>query len=319
MTWEIFEAIAEKILSYPEIESVDFAGMGEPTLNPLLPRFIETLSPHAPTYITTNAATLSPSQIERLLEFGLHNVIVSLSGHNASLFNLMSGGLELEKIEPQVRQLIGLGGGKIKVLGNVSVTPQTEPYIEEIKAYLNNLGIQDIFFSKCHNRGGYLVAPQICDTPMPVVENKRCDIFASTLFVAWTGEVLACCHDLEGKGRIGDLVTEDLDVILERKQKIVEDGVGFPMCENCNDMYRFSQDSTPDGAPLSEWIYSLYVGEDARTARLIEVIKQRDSYIHSLEQRNQSLEDENLAYRNGRVMRFLRWIKEIKRSLFSSS
>jgi len=305
MSWEAFEIIADKILTQPVISSIDFAGMGEPLLNPLLSRFIAQVSSYAPTYITTNASVLSPVKITQLLESGLQNVIVSLSGHNDALFRSMSGGLALQKVEAQVRQLVASATEQMAVLANVSLTLQTTPYVMEIKNYLNSLGIESIFFSKCHNRGGYLNDSQICDTPVPPKGAGRCDIFANTLFVAWTGEVLACCHDLEGKGQIGNLVTEDIDVILERKRNIIQNGVKFPMCENCNDIYRFSQDATPDNSPLAEWIYSLYANEDARAVKLIETIRQRDARIYDLEQREKALKEEVAGFKNGRLMRLL--------------
>lgn len=315
MSWEVFEVVADKILTQSSINSIDFAGMGEPTLNPLLPRFIEYLSPYAPTYTTTNASTLSQAKISQLMKSGLQNVIVSLSGHHDALFRRMSGGLSLEKVETQVRHLVASCNEQMTVVANVSVTRQNASYVVEIKNYLNDLGIEKIFFSKCHNRGGYMNDPQICDTPLPPSGTGRCDIFADTLFVAWTGEVLACCHDLEGKGKVGDLVTEDIDVILERKRKIVQEGVNFPMCENCNDMYRFSQDPTPDNSPLEEWIYLLYANEDARAAKLIEAIRQRDAYIDDLEQRKRALEEKVTGFENGRLMRLLLGLQNWRRKL----
>jgi hypothetical protein len=114
--------------------------------------------------------------------------------------------------------------------------------------------------------------------------------------------VLACCHDLAGEGKVGDLVNEDLDVILERKRRIVREGVRFPMCKDCNDMYRFVDDPTPDGTPLSEWVYALYASEDERTAKLTETIKQREARI-------QELEELVAAYEKGRFISLMRGLR----------
>ena len=143
---------------------------------------------------------------------------------------------------------------------------------------------------------------------MPSIGQGRCDIFADTLFVAWNGQVLACCHDLEGKGRVGDLVTENLGDVLDRKRRVIRQGLWFPMCENCNDMYRFVQDSTPDGRPLSEWVYLLSGGEGQTTALLVDTIVR-------LEARIQELESLIARYERGRFIRFASWLHSVKQKL----
>ena len=304
MSWEVFQTIADKILLYPGFETVSFSGIGEPTLNPILPRFIAYLSERLTTYLTTNASTLSIEKIQELIDAGLENIIISFNGHNEEIFELMTGGLSYEKVIRVIQDLLRLGEGKIRVLANVSVTLQTQPHISRIKARLDDLGVQEIIFSQCHSRGGHLKDHTICQTPFPVIGTDRCDIFADILFVAWNGKVLACCHDLGGEGQIGNLVAEDLNLILEKQQQIVQRGVQFPMCKDCNDMYRFSRDPTPDGESLSEWIYSLYVNEDAEVTKLVDVIRQREARIRELE-------DLVAAYERGRFIRMMRKLRRV--------
>jgi hypothetical protein len=92
------------------------------------------------------------------------------------------------------------------------------------------------------------------------VDDFRCDIFTKTLFVAWTGEVLSCCHDLAGANVVGDLRVEEVGDVFRRKLGIAADGVKFDICKGCNDMYRFMDDRTPDGRPIADWVYELYTG-----------------------------------------------------------
>ena len=49
-----------------------------------------------------------------------------------------------------------------------------------------------------------------CRTPSPPADDFRCDIFTRTLFVAWTGEVLSCCHDLAGANVVGDFLDAEI-------------------------------------------------------------------------------------------------------------
>ncbi len=307
MSWDTWQIIADKI-STLDVQAVDFSGMGEPTLNPLLPRFVSYFSPKMLTMITTNASTLTPAKIQDLIDAGLGQVMVSFNGHRADLYGLMMGGLDLEKVEQRIQDLVRLSKGKTQVMANVSVTKQTRPHLAAIKARLHRLGVRQVTFSLCHSRGGHLKDASICDTPIPEIGDGRCDIFAGTLFVAWNGQVLACCHDLGGEGVIGDLVTEEVETILGKRQQIMETGVRFPMCKECNDMYRFTLDATPDAKPLSEWIYSLYGSADEGADKLMEVIRRQESRISELEQ-------VVAAYEHGRFIRFTKWLRRVSAKL----
>ncbi len=302
MTWDAFETISGKLLASGEFEAVAFSGMGEPTLNPLLPRFVSAFADKLAVSLTTNASTLSPERIEALLGAGLDSVYVSFSGHDAGLYERMMGGLDFDRASQRIRDLARIAAGRARVSANVSVTPLTRPHLAQIKAHLESLGIQEMLFAMCHNRGGYLGDPCICDTPLPPAGAGRCDIFADTLYLAWNGDVLACCHDLEGMGRIGNLAEEQLDTILSKKERMVGEGVRFPMCATCNDMYRFASDPTPDRRPLSEWVYTLASGE--REDELLRVIQTQEKRIDELESRL-------ATYERNYVVRLARWVERV--------
>jgi len=308
MTWDTYRIVVDKALSVPGYQAVYFSGMGEPTLNPLLSRFIAHISDRVPTAVTTNGSVLDSAGIADLIGAGLSQVIVSYTGHTPELYRLMSGGLDLERVDACIRELVQQGKGRLRVSANVSVTRQNREHLAEIRAHLEKLGVDDIVFALCHNRGGYLDDPQVCDTPPPPADIGRCDIFAETLFVAWNGLVLACCHDLEGAGQVGDLVQEDITVIKARRRMIAEAGVRFKMCARCNDMYRFGSDETPDKGPLSEWVYRLYDGLQGAEARLVDV-------IWAQQRRIQELEAAVAGYERGRFIRFSRWLHQTWRRI----
>jgi sulfatase maturation enzyme AslB (radical SAM superfamily) len=305
MSWDVFQTVADKILSHKPLKAVSFSGIGEPTLNPLLPRFVEYLSGQVSIALTTNAATLTERKARELIDAGLDKVLLSVNGHDQELYSLMMGGLSLEKVSRQVQRFVDMSAGKVQVLANVSVSRQTEAHLADIRRHLGTLGVHEVVFSQCHSRGGHLKAPSVCNTPPPPSGNGRCDVFASTLFVAWNGQVLACCHDLAAEGVIGNLLANDLATILERRRRITERGVSFSICRGCNDMYRFVDDALPGDTPLSEWLYALYTEKDPRAAALQEEIRKK-------EQRIRELEALVAAYEGGRFMRFMRWLHNLR-------
>jgi MoaA/NifB/PqqE/SkfB family radical SAM enzyme len=282
---------------------VNFSGMGEPTINPLLPDFIAYLSGKVPAVqITTNVSILDTKLSKSLVNAGLNKVFVSFNGHTDILYKKMMGGLSFEHARENVESLLCLAKGKTEVAANVSVTEINKNDLPDIQSYIHKMGIQEVVFAQCHHRGGYFPNRSVCTTPMPSTGEGRCDVFKNTLFVAWDGRVLSCCHDLEGKAVVGDLKRDNLEQIIARKRDILREGVYFPMCKDCNDFYRFIDDPTPEGSSLSEWIYALYASEDERTAKLIETIGRRDARIRELEQLVE-------GYKNGWCIRTLNWLK----------
>jgi len=308
MTWETFQAVADKVLAYGQTEAIDFAGMGEPTLNPDIYRFIAYFEGKINTYVTTNAAALTSRNIERLIEAGLTAIVVSFNGSEPALYETMMGGLSFKRAESYLADLVKRASGRMQVVANVSVTKQTQDRLPEIQQYLNDMGVQDTFFSKCHSRGGHLKSTYVCDTPMPPVDTGRCDIYANTLFVAWTGDVLACCHDLDGAAPVGSLLTQPLEEIIAHKQTVLQKGLRYDMCGDCNDLYRFSQDVLPGADSISDWVYNLYRQPPERTAFLNQVIQKQREKINGLLLQLQDLESLILQYEQGRLLGFLQEI-----------
>lgn len=261
MDWDTYQTVIDKVSAGSHSLSVEYAGMGEPLLNPEIYRFISYVSARGATKITTNASALTEQNIAKLVEVGLSNITISFNGTDKELYELMMGGLSFERAQQHLDKLMEMTrDAPLTVAANVSVTRHTQGRLREIKGYLNERGINHISFSKCHSRGGFLKSPAVCTTPMPARDRYRCDIFTNTLFVSWTGIVLSCCHDLSGVGQIGNLREETLEAILEKKDKINAQGVKFDICKSCNDLYRFMFDITPDGRPIADWIYTLYTG-----------------------------------------------------------
>lgn len=304
MDWLTFRTIVDRITSDSTPDLVNFSGMGEPTMNPLLPDFVGYLSPRvSAVQVTTNASNLGYDLIVDLIDAGLDKLFISFNGHVEDLYKTMMGGLSLERVTENIKCFFSLAQGKVQVLANVSVTKLNRDCLPEIKEYLQDLGVQDIFFSQCHNRGGHFLDSSVCSTSMPPFSENYCDVFADTLFVTWNGKVLSCCHDLKGEATVGDLNTESMDQIFTKKRAVIQEGVNFPMCKDCNDLYRFMGAPTPDGSPLSRWIYELYAEEDERAAKLVEVIDRRNQRIRELEQLV-------LEYERGWCIKTINWLRK---------
>ncbi len=259
MDWGTYQMVMDPILTSQPDLSVGYAGMGEPLLNPLIYQFIKYAANQAFTTLTTNGAALTEKNIQRLIDSGLDRLTISFNGETPELYSRMMGGLDFDRGMAHLRRAVEMSHGtRMRILANISVTEQTQMHLTGIKSLLEEAGVEEMFFSQCHRRGGFLKAEGICHTPQAPVDPFRCDIYEDTLFVDCTGRVLSCCHDLAGSNVIGDFHTDSLETILSKKARLADGGIKFDICKACNDLYRFSKDSTSDGRTLSEWIYDLH-------------------------------------------------------------
>jgi len=290
MNWDTYQILIDKLLSYISIKNynltIDFAGMGEPLLNPLIFSFVKYVSDKADTAITTNGSALTSKNIEKLIEAGLKLLIISYNGENQSTYELMMGGLSFKKAEHHLRNAINMTKGtQISIAINITLTKQTQNSLKAMINYFHGLGIENVLFSKCHNRGGKLNNSNVCDTPMPKFFKKpRCDIFEETLFVAWNGDILSCCHDLDGDNKLGNISINTIEEIIETKENILKNGINFNICKNCNDLYRFRKDQDK-GIILKDWLYDLYTTD--YTNQFDDELLNWIYEIYNLENKNQ--------------------------------
>jgi hypothetical protein len=129
---------------------------------------------------------------------------------------------------------------------------------------LEDAGVKTITYSLGHSRGGNLRDIAVCDTPPSPPDLVHCAVIEHTLFVDWRGRVFICDHDLHGEHGLGDLMTEPLREILARRQKLIDDGLAFQLCRQCNDVLKggFEPFAAGVGGVLSDWVYALHAASD---------------------------------------------------------
>ena len=264
MTWATFETVVRQIREHVRGErfSLSFTGLGEPLLNPAISQFIQHVSADAFTSFSTNGIFLTEPNVRRLIDAGLDVIYLSFDGDDAELYARMTGGLSFEKVTANMRRVVELSrGSRLRILANVCITKANQHRLVQIKRLLEQEGVGPVIFSLVHSRGGNLQDRSICDTPPMPEEHWICDVMRNTLFVDWRGRVLICSNDLHGEHSLGDLTTEPLPVVLQRRAELLAQAVPPEICRDCNDILKAGGDSPlPSGAGgiLREWIYDLY-------------------------------------------------------------
>jgi MoaA/NifB/PqqE/SkfB family radical SAM enzyme len=279
MTWETYTTVIEKIRNHVNGEqySVSYSGMGEPLLNPLIYKFIKHISHEALTAFSSNGAALTEQNVLKLIEAGMDTIYLSFNGDEAEVYTKMMGGLSFDRGLANMRRAVELAKGtQLKIRANVSITKANQDRVSSTHAFLDNEGVGPVSFSLCHNRGGNLDDVAVCDTPALGVENWACDVMKNTLTVDWQGKVHICEHDLHGEYELGDLMKESLDVVLERRQKLLKDSRALEICRGCNDVLRAADTPPLDsmaGGLFRDWIYDLYKDTDDPLSEANEVMK----------------------------------------------
>ena len=259
-----FETIVRQIREHVRGErfSLSFSGMGEPLLNPAIYQFIQHVSADAFTSFSTNGTLLTEQNVRRLIDAGLDVIYLSFNGDDADLYSRMMGGLSFEKVTANMRRAVELSRGtRLRIVAHVCITKANQHRLVQIKRRLEQEGVGSVIFSLVHSRGGNLQDRSLCDTPPMPEEHWICDVMQNTLFVDWRGRVLICSNDLHGEHSLGDLLTEPLEVVLQRRVELLAQAVPLKICRECNDILKAGGDSPlPSGAGgiLREWIYDLY-------------------------------------------------------------
>lgn len=240
-----FKIVSEKLIS--EGSLITFSGMGDPLLHPKVFDYIYYIRRRGcDVGIVANPASLSANNSQKLMEVRPNSVTLSFPSIKKTVFEKLCPDISFNEALKRVKQLIGLAQGKVGVRMTGIITEINRDESDEYVRFWKELGIPSNMIV-CHSRGGNLKAPDIYNPSLVRNESVKCGLFHYHTFITWEGEVLACCHDLTGATRIGNLVNDDASVIAERKQKILEDFMSFPICRRCDESLR--QCFSPQGLP----------------------------------------------------------------------
>jgi hypothetical protein len=213
----------------PEHASVMLGGLGEPTLHPLLVEIVRDLA--APTGrkvgLTTNGRRLASEDVDALIRAGLHMLQVSVHAPPED----PDGSALLATLEPAI---VRAREGGLLVSLTVVRRAGAEALVHLTESAAQRLGV-DLFARHQHSRAGGLGST----TSTWGLRSLGCGIFARVGFVTWRGDVLACCNDLAGRTALGSIHEHTFDTIQERKAALVAQGHWFPICDRCDDSYRF--------------------------------------------------------------------------------
>jgi MoaA/NifB/PqqE/SkfB family radical SAM enzyme len=221
----------------PGMESeIFFCGLGEPLLNPNIYGCMAKLHKRKNiTGITSNGLLLTPETVHRLIDAEVNFIHVSFPSLNKEIYEGMMKGSLFETVLGHLKYLSEVKPKEIAVELAFTEQPENAGEIEIVKAFARELdfGFQH---NVLHTRGGHLNRGYKTDTRGGP---EACAVFAGNHFITGEGDILACCHDLEGKTVLGNIKDISFTALLEIKKSRIIKNRWFPLCSKCDDINRF--------------------------------------------------------------------------------
>ncbi|MBC8556040.1 MAG: hypothetical protein H8D23_41025, partial [Candidatus Brocadiales bacterium] len=226
---------------------ITFSGMGDPLSHPRVFEWISDIrSKNSDVGIVINPASLNEEVSQKLIEARPNSITISFPSIQKEVFEKLCPTVLFDDALKRTQELVDLSRGKVG-LRIAGIT--TEINCDEQKEYISFWKERDIIsdMTACHGRGGNLKDSDIYELKTFGLDSGRCGLFQFHTFVTWDAEVLACCHDLTGATRIGNLINDDVSIIAESKQNILKDVMPFHVCQQCDEPLR--RYPPPQGTP----------------------------------------------------------------------
>jgi len=227
---------------------ISLSGMGDPLLHPWAADFCRELrAGGADVRVLVNAGSLLKyAVLEDLVRAGPNSIVVSFPSARKDVFGRLCPSVPFEQALAAVRTLIRLARGKVGIsvsgiLTRINADEEAE-FTRFWKAEGGRAGMAD-----CHGRGGNLAPSDLYLPRDRGLPSGRCGLFAFHTFLTWEGDVLACCHDLAGATRLGNLCEQGAEEILNRKARVLREAAMFELCARCDEPLRLCE---PSAGPL---------------------------------------------------------------------
>ncbi len=217
---------------------ITLSGMGNPLQHPDVFDVIRSIRANgADAGIVVNPASLTTEKIERLIEAAPNVIAISFPSFRDAVFEKIVPDISFDKAMKITRELIAGAKGKVgvKIAGVQAKINSDEK--DDFVRFWKGLGVFANMFD-CHGRGGNLEPSEIYTTETNKVFSGTCGMFGFHTFITWEGDVIACCHDLNGKTMMGNIVNDGLEAIVEAKNRILKSGNMFNLCQTCDEPLR---------------------------------------------------------------------------------
>ena len=210
-----------------------FCGMGNPLLHPAPEEIAAICHEHKLYYgLTVQAPALDPHGLAQIALLKPAFIEISFPTTDAQLFSKIYPGQSMQNSMNGLHNLVRQRNGTRGMVINAVTVAAEQSSHADIISYWQAEGFE-CRTQFCHSRGGNLMNPELVNAVARPV--NACGLFATHAFITWQGHLLACCHDLTGLTQIADLTEMSISEAASRKMAILEQGMPFSICRNCDE------------------------------------------------------------------------------------
>ncbi|MBU3906158.1 radical SAM protein [Patescibacteria group bacterium] len=219
MSFEQYKIIADKIKPYAK--RVYLINWGEPLLNNDIIKIINYTSHFAKASISTNAQLLTPELAEKLINSGLHDLIISIDGITQEVYEKYRKGGSVKKAIESLElldQINKTNGNKVKLIPQFIVFKHNEHEMEEFEKKCHQLGLEPYFKEPYIQKNSGVEISSIerykrkhykdLNTLRKVM--RGCIDLKSTMTILLDGTIVPCCYDSHGQIKFGNIFKEEL-------------------------------------------------------------------------------------------------------------
>ncbi len=214
-------------------------GFGEPLLDRSFCSHLRLIKRelNCSTFTVSNGSLITPELARELVACGLDKIKISFYGINKREYESMHRRLSYERT---VQGVMNLVEGKRAARSRITIRLQ---YIGKpwrfVPFVLQWAGKTAVGYNTLHNYGGGRMYRKLRGRP------RGCPILSqSILQVLWTGEVVPCCYDFNGKMALGDLRRLSIHDVWHgqpyrsiRRAHASHDFTDWPLCRTCDRRY----------------------------------------------------------------------------------
>ncbi len=222
---------------------------GEPLLHPQLSEIIKILkSSGVRTRLSTNATLLTKEKSFELMKAGLDYIVFSVDGNTKETYEKIRRGGIFEEVENNILNFL-----KIKKDENFKTETQIQIVRikineQEVKPFVRKWKKTDINYINVKSfstRAGKVAEidkfGDSSEFEKKIFNRPPCFFLWETLIILWNGDVLACCQDLCGELKLGNLKENNLmeiwnnSKLIDLRKRQLNNDFSMEPCNRCPD------------------------------------------------------------------------------------
>jgi len=215
LSWEVLGKIVEE--SRGKTKTCHPHGLGEPLLHPELFEMLSYIkNAGIKVWLATNAMLLTEDVSDKLFDIGVDEIILPLWSMKKDTYERLRENVSFDVVMENINTCIQLRSlrkdAETRILLHVVPTDETYNEFEDIKkTYLPLL--ED--FGTVERKGYSTFAKSVprLYAGLKVPFNGRCMLPNWNVTTYWNGDVVLCCHDVDGFSKVGNVMETSMKEI----------------------------------------------------------------------------------------------------------